>query len=439
MSKKEISEITPLKQEPSKFTQFLQSFRELSLSSKELFFLYGVALVETLGVMIVMSSLTIYLSSVKDFSDVAIGCIVAIYGGGAFFFSIIFGSLIDKYGLRLCLIFGNISALFGVSGLILISNSYVQLVFILFFISGGNSVVIPSIKLGVKHYTNDRAKSLGYSMLYIILFGAGAVSGIIIDIGLTIGGKNNETFIDLFLIGSGLLLFSTVLTFNIADIEKEENGLTSWEITKEVLKTKVFWKFMSLTMILVVVKALYAHLTITLPLYMNRDIHEGAHFGYMLAVHKGIMVLFIPLFTSLIYYFNCYSLLILGSVLSAISVVPLLFGASYFTVVIFIVIVSCGESLYAPRLIDYTLSIAPKGKEGTFLALASSPLSLSMIVAGLMGGVLLNQYCPDEGETDCWAMWGVIGLVTLLMPILMILFRSLLEQEPIDTNSSLNN
>ena len=438
MSKGEISEKTPLTQEPTKMKLFMKSFRELSLSSRELFLLYGVALVETLGVMIVITGLTTYLSSVQDFSDVATGCVVAAYGCGGFTFSIFFGGLIDKYGLRLCLICGNSCALLGFVVLVSIANEYVQVVSILLLIAGGNSVVIPSIKLGVKHYANERAQSLGYSLLYIILFGAGAISGIIVDIALTLGGKNTETFNHIFLIGSGFLVLSTILAFQIVNIEKDELQQNSWEITKEVLKTKVFWKFMALTLMLVVVKALYAHLTITLPLYMDREIGDGAHFGYMLAIHKGIMVLCIPLLTSLVYYFNCYSLLVLGSAVSALGVIPLLYGGSYGTVIIFIAIVSVGESLYAPRLIDYTLSIAPRGKEGTFVALSSSPLSLGMIVAGIMGGFLLSEYCPDDGERNCWVMWGIIGIVTFAMPLLMLMFRHSLEEKYEDKNTNYN-
>ncbi|OMJ79355.1 hypothetical protein SteCoe_20648 [Stentor coeruleus] len=377
-----------------------------------------------------MSGLSIYLTEVRNLSDITTGVTIALYGCSAFIYSILLGSAIDKYGLKICLILGNISALTGFVILLLNSSISIQIVSILTLISAGNSVVLPSLKLGVSHYANENAKSLGFSMFFVVFFISGALAGIIVDIALSLGSTDSATFNKIFMIGISFVIISTALSFLIQDIEKPKENMQTWEITKEVIKTKVFWKFMVLTLLLVIVKTLYSHLTMTLPLYMHRDIGGDAHFGYMLAVHKGIVVIFIPLLTSMVYFFNCYSLLIIGSFISALSVIPLLFGANYYTVIIFIVIVSIGESLYAPRLIDYTLAIAPPGKEGTFVALASSPLALSMIIAGLSGGALLSNFCPSSGERNCWAMWGIIGLMVLVIPIIMIVFRNFLEEMP---------
>ncbi|OMJ88966.1 hypothetical protein SteCoe_8975 [Stentor coeruleus] len=430
MSNKEFSEITPLKTSgKSELHMFLQSFSELSRSRIDLFYLFAVGAVETLGICIITTGLSIYLSTARGLSDLLTGYIIASYGGLAFIYSILFGSLIDKYGLKICLILGNFSALFGYMIIIFNSSISVQVFCIITFISGGNSVVIPTLKLGIKHYANDNAKSLGYSTLYILIFGAGAMAGVLVDVGLSIGSKDLKTFTIIFSIGGCFIVLSTALSFLITDIERSTEAINSWEITKEVFQTKVFLKFMCLTLLLVVIKALYNHMSMTLPLYMHRSIGEDAHFGYMLAIHKGVMVIFIPLLTSMIYFFSCYSLLMIGGFISALSVIPLLFEASYLSVTIFIVIVSIGESLYAPRLIDYALSIAPPGKEGTFISLASSPLALSMIIAGLSGGVLLTEFCPSHGDKHCWAVWGIIGLITLTIPIIMLIFREYLEEK----------
>lgn len=429
-STKSLMESTPLKPQPkSEFQRFRQSFSELIKSRIDLFYLFLVAALETLSFFTIMSGLSIYLTEVRNLSDMTTGIIVALYGGSSFIYSILLGSAIDKYGLKFCLILGNISAFVGFVILLLNSSIPIQIICILTLISAGNSVVLPSLKLGVKHYANDEARSLGFSMLFIVFYTAGALAGVIVDIALSLGSTDAATFDKIFMIGISFVVLSTALSFLIKDIERPEENMRTWEITKEVIKTKVFWKFMVLTLLLVVVKTLYSHLSMTLPLYMHRDIGSDAHFGYMLAVHKGIVVIFIPLLTSMIYFFNCYTLLIIGSFISASSVLPLLYGASYCTVIIFIIIVSIGESLYSPRLIDYTLTIAPPGKEGTFVALASSPLALSMIIGGLSGGALLTEFCPSNGERNCWAMWGIIGLMVLAVPIIMLVFRNFLEEK----------
>lgn len=427
----ELTEKTPLKNEnKTKLLLFIQSFSELFLSSRNLFYLLGIGFIETVGILSIMTGLSIYLSSVKNLSDVLTGLIIASYGLSQFIYSLFLGSLIDKYGLKKSLILGNCSALLGLVLISLIKNIYLQVSFLLTFISIGASVVLPCLKLGIKEYTNEQARSLGYSILYIIIFGGGALAGILIDAALTLGGKNESTFTIIFYSGTALMSTSTLLSLFIAEIEVKNSEKTSWAITKEVLTDLVFWKFMLLTLLLVVVKSMFNHITITLPLYMNREIEDGAHFGVMLAIHKVTMVIFIPILTGLVYFFNSYTLLMIGGFISALSVLPMLVESSYLSVIGFVVVVSVGESLYAPRLIDYTLSIAPIGKEGTFLAIASSPMSLGMIIAGLLGGSLLNEFCPNHGSRNCGSMWGIIGLINLTIPILMLVFRGFLEVHP---------
>ena len=221
MLDKEISEITPLVLEKSKFHLFLQSFIELSKSPNDLFYLFTICLVQTIGALIIVTSLSIYFTSIYQLSDITTGCILAGFGASSFFYSIILGSMIDKYGLRANLICGSLSALVGCIILIYSDNLYIHIIAILTLLSGGSSIILPSIKLGVKHYTNDRAKSVGYSMLYILMFTGGAFAGIIVDIALTLNSKDTSTFKILFTLSACFMIMAIFLSFMVIDIETE--------------------------------------------------------------------------------------------------------------------------------------------------------------------------------------------------------------------------
>ena len=93
--------------------------------------------------------------------------------------------------------------------------------------------------------------------------------------------------------------------------------------------------------------------------------------------------------------------MITGTFIAAISVVLLLFASSYLTIMLFAIIYSIGESIYSPRVIDYALAIAPSKKGGIIAAMASIPMILGVIVAGIMGGNLLSELCPSTGERKC--------------------------------------
>ena len=49
---------------------------------------------------------------------------------------------------------------------------------------------------------------------------------------------------------------------------------------------------------------------------------------------------------------------------------------------LFVVTLSLGESFWSPRWYDYSMSLAPYGREGIFTALASAPLFAAKLPTG---------------------------------------------------------
>lgn len=59
--------------------------------------------------------------------------------------------------------------------------------------------------------------------------------------------------------------------------------------------------------------------------------------------------------------------------------------------VLFVVQLSLGESIWSPRWYDYSMSVAPEGREGVFTAMASAPLFLGKFVTGILLRVLFSE------------------------------------------------
>ena len=51
--------------------------------------------------------------------------------------------------------------------------------------------------------------------------------------------------------------------------------------------------------------------------------------------------------------------------------------------VLFVIQLSLGEAIWSPRWYDYSMSVAPEGREGVFTAMASAPLFLGKFVTGI--------------------------------------------------------
>ena len=74
------------------------------------------------------------------------------------------------------------------------------------------------------------------------------------------------------------------------------------------------------------------------------------------------------------------------------------FGMNIVDFVIFIIIISAAEAIYAPIINVFTFNFTKPGREGTFLTLTAAPIYFTMAVTGLMGGYLLENYYPAEED-----------------------------------------
>ena len=90
--------------------------------------------------------------------------------------------------------------------------------------------------------------------------------------------------------------------------------------------------------------------------------------------------------------------------------------------------ISIGESLWVPRLLDYTYKISPKEHEKVFLALSNCPFYFGMIITGLTSGALLVAYCPEDGEQQCNMIWVIVFLSSFAISLSIVLLRSFLEE-----------
>ena len=93
---------------------------------------------------------------------------------------------------------------------------------------------------------------------------------------------------------------------------------------------------------------------------MVRTVGSDAHFGYMLAIHSLTMLFGVFFLTILTYKFSSYTLIITGGLIGSLSSALLIFETEYVTIIVFVVLISIGEALWVPRLLDYTLEIAPE-------------------------------------------------------------------------------
>jgi len=241
-----------------------------------------------------------------------------------------------------------------------------------------------------------------------------------------------------------------------------------------VIKERYFWKYIFIITLTLFVRTTFFHLLYTFPKYGIRVLGEGAKIGTIYATLNPILiVLVVPLVAILTRKFSSYKMLIVGSTISSLSMLIVMIPDTFFsfltnTVIgelvfvrwlnlpenlpalmvnppsdfywplfIFIIIWSLGEAIWYPKFMQLMTAMAPKGREGTYIALVGLPTFGSNLIVGPLSGLLLTTYAPMVDMVDAagktiqvvgdlshhYMVWIWIGEIAALTPIGLILFR----------------
>lgn len=434
---------TPLLEKPEKYS-LLKSVKSLSKNPREFWMLFLIEILAISPFSVSVISTTLYTTRILFFTDIQAGLIMGSFGLIIGIMTIILSSLPARFGLRLSLF---LSCSMGIVFNILMTfgfHRYIQLALMMTLFLPSTAISIITLKLSVKLYTYQDNRSVGYSIFYMIFFTAGGLASGVVDIVLYERSRLFESYQELMIINVCLYSVGLIIAMFMRNLDIGESGEkvlkferkeSNWQYLKEVFVTARFWRFFLLICLLTIIKSMYFHLTATLPLYVKRDYGEEKHFGILMGAHQAVLLIFIPVLTGLIRYFDFYNLVIIGSLSTALSPFVLFYEDSFFMLGVFVVVLSIGEAIYAPRLVDFTLEAAPKGKEAIYLGLANMPNSIGLLVTGISSGLLMNQFCPATGERNCYLVWIYIGLYCLAVCFFVIVFKKYFNQKNEDENS----
>ncbi len=221
-------------------------------------------------------------------------------------------------------------------------------------------------------------------------------------------------------------------------------------------KETAFYKFLAFLSLVVGVRLINYHMFYTFPKYGIRELGEGAPIGRLYSVLNPVLIIFlVPLAGALTQKISAYRMVSLGSIVSALSVffialppewfVPLANGwlgdliahkwlgmqgpvnPLYVSITFFVILLSIGEALWSPRLYEYPAAIAPKGKEGSYMALSILPYFVAKFFVGMLSGLLLEKYCPAQGARNSQMIWLVIGCLALITPVGLLTLRKFIQ------------
>jgi MFS family permease len=99
----------------------------------------------------------------------------------------------------------------------------------------------------------------------------------------------------------------------------------------------------------------------------------------------------------------------------------------YIPLILFVFVFTIGEGIWSPRVMEYTASIAPKHRVGSYMSLSVLPWFASKpLVAAIMAWIL-PSFSPAEGTIHPTSFWLVIAISALSTPVLIFFFQKMIR------------
>ncbi|MGH8581335.1 MAG: MFS transporter [Gammaproteobacteria bacterium] len=470
--------------------RFIARYAVLGGALRELWVIFGVKVIAILAYAVMNSTLVLWLSSDLGYDDRQAGYIVAAWSALMSFCTVLVGAFTDAVGIRKALLLGMLVCLVSRTVMSLTQEPWAAVTMGLMPLALGEALMTPVMVAAVKRYSTVAQRSMAFAVFYTMMNVGFAAAGALFDAVRTRLGETTlhalpgittgiSTYRILFLLSLGLTLVGGLLVYALL---REGVAITGagavtrtapgprrslWQacrgagtdtgrIFKGLWKDTGIYRFLLFLVLVVGVRLIFFHMFYTFPKYAIRELGAGAPIGQLFGVLNAVTVIvLVPIVGALTHNVSSYRMVTVGSAIAAFSVFLVALPAELYTglaqgwpgylighlwlgiegelhplyvaIALFVLVLSIGESLWSPRLYEYTVSVAPEGHEASYMSLSILPFFLAKLGVGALSGLLLSSYCPETGPRSCETMWLIIGVMALATPIGLIAFRRFLK------------
>ena len=464
-----------------------KSLARLGGAPARLWAVFGMKFLESFGYFSLALVLTQFLTAEVGMDDTGAGLAYGLYGTLVTLFAVPSGLLCDTVGLRAALLLGAAVTLAGRVSFALVRTETAALLILFLVLPIGTALGIPVLGQAVRQHTNPGNRAVGFAVYYAVMAAGQVAAGLTRDLCVLLVGpepRGLSGYRVLLLVGAGTTLaFALVAPWVIDGDEGNESGggttrrgvwrrrrrqqvgalpslpsgapgqglevhpcpspslaspsasplgpgsttvplLPPGTSLRRVVRERDFWRLMLLLFASLFVKMIFRHMDATFPKYMARQFSDMTPTGSLYALNPLLVLFLVPLVTALTSHLPGLWVVIAGAWTSVLSLFFLTFGNHIALVVLFVVTLSIGESLWSPRLYEYASNVAPRGQEGVYGSLSAAPLFLAKLPTGALSGALVATFLPEDGSRkQGQALWAVIGAISLTGPLIMTAFR----------------
>lgn len=456
----------------SRVRDFVAPFSDLLSVPVAFWIVLGAFVIDTMAYFGVLTLMTTYLSTDLAWGDTYAGWTVSIFTMLITLFMLGIGSYAEGFGLRRAIVAALVLALagrvlycyapllsgFGITvGAVLVA---------LLITSIGEAIMTPVAYSGVKQYTDEKTSSMGYGLIYAVMnlgiVGIGTLSAWMRPAVQNLKeGKPADTFggpvLEFFarfsptgvqavnwactvITALTLLAFLLLMTRRVeanklrpdtAEAQRREATQPLGKRLEEFFAGGPFSnpRFVFFIFMLLPVRTLFAHQWLTMPQYILRSYPPGVadRMEWLVNwINPAVIFVGVPLATALTRHVNVYTMMIIGSLVSAAPTFLLCSGPNLSVLITYFVVFSIGEALWSARFLEYASELAPPGRVAQYMGLANIPWLLAKGTTGFYSGVLLSEYVPANTppeQLQTGTLWFIYGCIAMISPIGLWLAR----------------
>jgi MFS family permease len=441
--------------------ELIQAFRDLKGSPRGFWLSIFAFAVDSAAYFGVLTLMTTFMHDDIGLSDGFSSICVSIFTGLVTLFMLGVGGAAEKLGIRKGLILALALAVLGrfiYAGAPFAGDKAIKVGVVLFsllVVAVAEGINQPLCYAGVKQYTNEKTSSMGYAMLYAMMNLGIVLIGLVsplVRVPMEERAKTTHSTLSgvnaVNLVCVGVSLFCLLAFWGLMTKKAEANVVrpTSLEAEKKederpaLQRLKMYFvgtkeepspfrdaRFVFFIFMLLPVRTLFAHQWLTLPAYVLRAYPQAVSDKMEWIVNwvnPGIIFFGVPTITALTRKYNVYTMMIIGTAVSALPTFLLVPGPSLFMLITYLVIFSIGEALWSARFYEYASELAPEGRVAQYMGLSLIPWLLAKSTTGLYSGAMLGHFVPEKGPQNSGMLWLIYGLIGCTTPIGLMLARS---------------
>jgi proton-dependent oligopeptide transporter, POT family len=380
---------------------------------------------ERLSYYAVFAVLARYLHEALQFPSEQASSLSGFFGAGVWVMAIFGGAVADRIGFRRALsaayfilscayfLVGSIAAPWLAPVRSVIPIGLLAGV-ILFLPALGVALVKPSVVGTTARASKENVRSIGYS-IYYTLVNIGSFLGPFLA-GWIHSRMRVENVFRLAALSVLVMFIGVLVFFREPRRAGEEQVATLAEVGRNLFTVLGNFRFVLFLLIFSGYWIVFWQQYLILPIYVHDYVDPNANTELILIADPLIVITLTVAVNSLTRRISSFRAITLGTLITALGWLTLVFHPRIWTAVAALMIVALGEIIQSPRYYEYISRLAPPGQQGTYMGFAFLPIGIGSLIGGKFGGILLHHFgeVMHRPERIWWTVTD-LGILTAIL------------------------